>query len=93
MASALLITDSDGVSILVIYKYALKTKKIEIIPFGLAELLIAFIAICKLISFLLGIKANSHYLRQVAVTCHCGISVVRNLKFLTLSSVYNNQAF
>ena len=31
----------------------------------------------------LGIKAIGYYLRQVAVTCRCGISVVRNLKFLT----------
>ena len=31
----------------------------------------------------LGIKANGYYLRQVAVTCRGGISVVRNLKFLT----------
>ena len=31
----------------------------------------------------LGIKANGHYLRQVAVT-YCGsTSVVKNLKFLT----------
>ena len=31
----------------------------------------------------LGIKANGYYLRQVAVTCRGGTSVVRNLKFLT----------
>ena len=31
----------------------------------------------------LGIKANSNYIRQVAVTYRHGISVVRNLKFLT----------
>ena len=31
----------------------------------------------------LGIKANGHYLRQVAVMCCGGTSVVRNLKFLT----------
>ena len=31
----------------------------------------------------LGIKANSYYLRQVAITCRGGTSVVRNLKFLT----------
>ena len=31
----------------------------------------------------LGIRANGHYIRQVAVTCRCGTSVVRNLKFLT----------
>ena len=37
----------------------------------------------KSIKILLGIKANGHYLRQVAVTCRGGISVVRNLKFLT----------
>jgi hypothetical protein len=28
-------------------------------------------------------KASCLYVRQVAVTCRCGISVVRNLKFLT----------
>ena len=32
---------------------------------------------------LLGIKAHGHYLRQVAVTCRCGVSVVRNFKFFT----------
>ena len=31
----------------------------------------------------LGIKGSSNYIRQVAVTCRCGISVVRNFKFLT----------
>ena len=31
----------------------------------------------------LEIKANGHYLRQVAVTYRRGTSVVRNLKFLT----------
>ena len=31
----------------------------------------------------LGIKANGYYIRQVAVTCCRGISVVRNLKFFT----------
>ena len=31
----------------------------------------------------LGIKANGHYIRQVAVTYRRGTSVVRNLKFLT----------
>ena len=36
-----------------------------------------------LIFRLLGIKANGYYLRQVAVTCRYGTSVVRNLKFLT----------
>ena len=33
---------------------------------------------------MLGIKANGYYIRQVAVTYRRGISVVRNLKFLTL---------
>ena len=32
---------------------------------------------------MLGIKANSYYIRQVAVTYRRGISVVKNLKFLT----------
>ena len=59
MASALLITDSDGVSILVIYRYAPKTKKIEIIPSSLAKSLMAFTAICKLISLLTYLSANS----------------------------------
>ena len=31
----------------------------------------------------LEIKANGHYIRQVAVTCCRGTSVVKNLKFLT----------
>ena len=49
---ALLVTDSDGVSILVIYRYALKTKRVKTILFGPVKLLIAFTAICKLISLL-----------------------------------------
>ena len=36
-----------------------------------------------IILILLGIKASSHYLRQVAVTYRRSTSVVRNLKFLT----------
>ena len=36
----------------------------------------------------LGIKASGYYLRQVAVTCRRGTSVVRNLKFLTPFSVF-----
>ena len=52
IASALLITDGDGASILVIYRYALKTKKVGIILSNLAKLLIAFIAICRLIFFI-----------------------------------------
>ena len=32
---------------------------------------------------MLGIKANLYYIRQVAITYRRGISVVRNLKFLT----------
>ena len=39
----------------------------------------------------LGIKANGYYIRQVAVTCRRGTSVVRNLKFLTLSSYSQQQ--
>ena len=31
----------------------------------------------------LGIKGNSYYIRQVAVTRRRGISIVKNLKFLT----------
>ena len=31
----------------------------------------------------MGIKANGYYIRQIAVTCRYGISVVRNLKFFT----------
>ena len=42
--------DGNKVSILVIYGYAPKTKKIGIILFSLAKLLIAFTAICRLIS-------------------------------------------
>ena len=49
---ALLVTDSDKASILVIYGYALKTKKIGIILSSLAKLLIAFIAIYKLNFFI-----------------------------------------
>ena len=44
--------DGDKASILVIYGYAPKIKRVGIILFGLAELLIAFIAICRLISLL-----------------------------------------
>ena len=36
----------------------------------------------------LGIKASGYYLRQVAVTCRRGTSVVRDLKFLTPFSVF-----
>jgi hypothetical protein len=31
----------------------------------------------------LGIKGSSNCIRQVAITCRRGISVVKNLKFLT----------
>ena len=51
--------DSDGVSILVIYGYTLKTKKIRIILSSLAELLIAFIATYKLIPLLPYLSAGS----------------------------------
>ena len=51
--------DSDGASILVICGYALKTKRVETILFGLAELLIAFTAIYKLISLLTCLSTNS----------------------------------
>ena len=44
--------DGNRVSILVIYGYALKTKKVGIILFSLAKLLIAFIVIYKLIFLL-----------------------------------------
>jgi hypothetical protein len=44
--------DSDKASILVIYGYTLETKRVGIILFSLAELLIAFIAIYKLIYLL-----------------------------------------
>ena len=55
---ALLVTDSDGVSILVIYRYALKTKKVGTILSNLAKLLIAFTAICRLISLLICLSAS-----------------------------------
>ena len=51
--------DSDRVSILVIYGYALKIKKIGIILSSLVKLLIAFIAIYKLISLLTCLSASS----------------------------------
>ena len=50
--------DGDRVSILVIYRYALKTKKIGTILSSLAKLLIAFIAIYKLIFLLTCLSAN-----------------------------------
>ena len=53
IALALLVIDSDRVSILVIYGYVLKTKRVGIILSGLAKLLIAFIAICRLIFLLI----------------------------------------
>ena len=37
----------------------------------------------------LGIKASGNYIRQVAVTCRCGTSVVRNLKFFTPFFVFS----
>ena len=36
----------------------------------------------------LEIKASSYYLRQVAVMCCCGTSVVRNFKFFTPFSIF-----
>ena len=42
--------DGNRAFILVICGYTLKTKKVEIIPSSLAKLLIAFTAICRLIS-------------------------------------------
>ena len=59
IASALLIIDGDKASISVICGYALKTKRVEIISFNLAKLLIAFIAICKFISLLTCLSASS----------------------------------
>ena len=50
--------DNNRVSILVIRKYVLKTKKVEIILSGLAKLLIAFTAIYKLISLLTHLSAS-----------------------------------
>ena len=50
--------DSDRVSILVIYKYTLKTKKVKTILFSLAKLLMAFITIYKLIFLLTCLSIN-----------------------------------
>jgi hypothetical protein len=50
--------DGDGVSILVIYGYALKTKKVGIILSNSVKLLIAFTAICRLISLLTCLSAS-----------------------------------
>ena len=50
--------DGDGASILVIYRYAPKTKKVGIILSSLAELLIAFTAICRFISLLTYLSVN-----------------------------------
>ena len=50
ITSALLVMDSDKASILVIYGYAPKTKRVGIILSNSAKSLIAFTAICKLIS-------------------------------------------
>ena len=58
IALALLVTDSDRASILVIYGYAPKTKRVGTILSGLAKSLIAFIAICKLISLLTYLSAS-----------------------------------
>ena len=52
IALALLVMDSNRASILVIRGYTPKTKRVGIIPSGLAKLLIAFTAIYKLISLL-----------------------------------------
>ena len=59
IASALLITDSNKAFILLIYKYALKPKKVKIFLFSLAKLLIAFIAIYKLIFLLTYLSVSS----------------------------------
>ena len=50
--------DGDRVSILVIYGYALKTKRVGTILSSLAELLIAFIAIYRFISLLTYLSAS-----------------------------------
>ena len=50
--------DSDKVFILVIYKYTPKTKKVGTIPSSPAKLLIAFIAIYRLISLLIYLSAS-----------------------------------
>jgi hypothetical protein len=50
--------DSDRASILAIYKYALKTKRVETILSSLAELLIAFTAIYILIFLLTYLSTN-----------------------------------
>ena len=50
--------DSNRASILVIYGYALKIKKVRTILFNLAKLLIAFIAIYKFISLLTYLSAS-----------------------------------
>ena len=51
--------DNNKVFILVICEYALKTKRIKTILSSLAKLLIAFIAIYKLISLLTYSSASS----------------------------------
>ena len=50
--------DGNKASILVIYGYAPKIKKVGIILFSLAKLLIAFIAICRLIFLLTYLSIN-----------------------------------
>ena len=52
-------TNSNRASILVIYRYTLKTKKVKIIPSNLAKLLIDFIAIYKFISLLTYLSTGS----------------------------------
>ena len=51
--------NNNKVLILIIYKYTLKTTKIKIVLFGLAKLLIAFIAIYKCIFLLTYLFVNS----------------------------------
>ena len=51
--------DSDKVFILVIYRYTLKTKRVETILSSLVKLLIAFIAIYRLISLLIYLSVSS----------------------------------
>ena len=72
-------------------------KVIDIVSSGVFVSTIIILSIVVLISAfnvyarslsLLGIKASGHYLRQVAVTCRRGTSVVKNLKFLTPFSIF-----
>ena len=80
--------DSNRASILVIYRYALKTKKVEIILFGLVKLLIALTAIYKLISLLTYLSASVTALTSRIVMSRLSVHVYMSTDLTRERHVY-----